>query len=63
MSMTVSAQEDLRALKLALQSHPATAHLPFFSTNDVIIGLAWMLQTDALGVDRFDNQPKHSFCV
>ena len=39
-------QADIAALKAELTGHPALAALPFFSTNDVISALAWLLACD-----------------
>ena len=44
---TLPLQEDILKLKAALSDHPALASLPFFSTNDVVTALAWLLACDA----------------
>lgn len=41
------AQDDLVKLKASLAGHAALADIPFFSTNDIITGLAWLLACDA----------------
>ena len=40
------AQADIATLKAELQGHAALAALPYFSTNDVISALAWLLACD-----------------
>lgn len=39
-------------LKAGLKGHPALAEVPFFSTNDVITGLTWLLACDARARSR-----------
>lgn len=47
-----SLQDDIIKLKAGLKGMPALAEVPFFSTNDVITGLAWLLACDARGRPR-----------
>ena len=51
-SSSLILQADLKSLKSELQSHAAVCHLPYFSTNDIVASLAWMLCADAEGHDR-----------
>ena len=46
-SITCLLQADLSRLKARLVGHSALASIPFFSTNDVITALAWLLACDA----------------
>ena len=49
----------MQSLKASLQSHPLLADVPF-STNDTIIALTWLLQSDARGHSRPGQGPKDS---
>ncbi|KAK9795574.1 hypothetical protein WJX73_004837 [Symbiochloris irregularis] len=53
-------RDDMRSLKAQLQRHPHLTDLPIFSTNDVIVALAWLLKCDAMGCHRPFQGPSES---
>lgn len=50
-------QADVKVLKAAMQSQGA---IPFFSTNDIVLAIAWMLFCDARGLQRPGQGPSGS---
>ena len=45
-------QAEVDALKAEVAAHPAAQGVPYVSSNDILMGLAWMLNSDASGTAR-----------
>ena len=45
------------ALKAEVRTHAAAKGIPWVSSNDVLMGLAWMLNSDASAADRPGQGP------
>lgn len=53
-------QVAVDALKAEVMTHPAAQGIPWVSSNDVLMGLAWLLRCDASGAERPGQGPANS---
>ena len=53
-------QVDVDALKAKVVAHPAAHDMPYTSSNDILMALAWMLTSDISGTARPGQGPAGS---